>query len=81
MKSKQLSEHAAVLAKGGKGSSNKMHKQQSASPARPAHTGKVPGAVPGAKSAKGGTTKLAHTTSVPVKPGQTGSAVGRGKGR
>ena len=80
-KPKQESERQTTFAKGGSGPANKMFKQQAAGADRPGNTGKDQSAAPGRTRASGGTTKLGHTTAVPAKAGQTGSAVGRGKGR
>jgi hypothetical protein len=62
---------AAALAKGGIWS---MFGKQAAGPDRPGNTGKDQSAAPGAKSARGGTTKMAaFTPARQAKPGRTGA--------
>jgi hypothetical protein len=78
MKSKLLSEHAAALAKGGKGSPNKMFGQQSAGKAASGRSGKIQSPAPGAKSARGGPQTSGVSLSTAAKPGRTSQVV---KGR
>jgi hypothetical protein len=62
-------QHGAAFAKGGKAH---MVKPQAAGPDAPGRTGKVETPAPGAKSAKGGATKMAaFTRARQAKPGRT----------
>jgi hypothetical protein len=62
----------------GVGGSTKMHKQQAAGPAVPAHTGKVQTAVPGSKRAVGGPRTTGVSLSKPAAAGHT-SPVRKGR--
>jgi hypothetical protein len=65
-------QHTAALAKGG--GKGRMFGPQSAGPDAPGRTGKVETPAPGARSARGGTTKMAaFTPARPAKPGRTGA--------
>jgi hypothetical protein len=69
MKTKRSSERGASFAKGG---NDRMFGKQAAGPARPARTGKVPTAAPGAKSARGGGSAPVPGRALSAKAGRTG---------
>jgi hypothetical protein len=69
MKTKTSTQHGRQFAKGGSGH---MVGKQAAGPARAAHTGKVPTAAPGAKSARGGAHAPVPGRALSAKPGRTG---------
>jgi hypothetical protein len=52
-KPKKSGQHAADLAKGGKGAANKMFGKQAAGKTTPGHTGKVPIAASGKRAPRG----------------------------
>jgi hypothetical protein len=68
-RTKKDTQHGATFAKGGKAH---MVKPKAAGPDAPGRTGKVETPAPGAKSAKGGATKMApFTPARSAKPGRT----------
>jgi hypothetical protein len=68
-KTKTSTQRPTTFVKGGAGH---MVKPQAAGPARAAHTGKVPTAAPGPKSARGGGHAAVPDRVLSAKPGRTG---------